>query len=128
VRPDDIPARPVLLGVVAENLAAAAGDQPLHPGGKHVRHRDFDGLLVVSASEDRQLERAMARDGVTRAETLARLRAQLPLEAKRQAATVIIDDKVHLTANKKPSTRTNDAAACRWTLANASWVMRSSVR
>jgi dephospho-CoA kinase len=65
------------------------------------RHRDFDGLAVVSATEDRQLERAMARDGVTRAETLARLRAQLPLEAKRQVANVIIDNDGDLAATRR---------------------------
>jgi dephospho-CoA kinase len=65
------------------------------------RHNDFDGLVVVSASEDRQLERAMARDGVGRDETLARLRAQLPLAAKRQVATVIIDNDGDLASTQK---------------------------
>ena len=65
------------------------------------RHRDFDGLVVVSASEDRQLERAMARDGVTRSETLARLRAQLPLADKRRVATVIIDNNGDLAATQQ---------------------------
>jgi dephospho-CoA kinase len=64
------------------------------------RHGDFDGLVVVSASEDRQVERAMARDAAARAEVLARLRAQLPLEAKRKVATVVIDNDGDLGATK----------------------------
>jgi dephospho-CoA kinase len=65
------------------------------------RHREFDGLVVVSASEGRQLERAMARDGASRTETLARLRAQLPLAAKRQVATAIIENDGDLAATQQ---------------------------
>lgn len=65
------------------------------------RHRDFDGLVVVSASEERQLERAMRRDGASRAETLSRLHAQLPLAEKRKVATAIIDNDGELTATRQ---------------------------
>src|ERR1700693_612750 len=41
---DHIPARPVFLGVIAEELPAPARDQALHPGGKGVRHRDVDRI------------------------------------------------------------------------------------
>ena len=53
VRPDDVPARPVLLGVVAEDLAAPAGNQPLHPGGEDVRHRDLDRVDRLQAGSAR---------------------------------------------------------------------------
>jgi dephospho-CoA kinase len=56
------------------------------------RHREFDGLVVVSASEEQQLARTMARDGLSRAGAEARLRAQMPLEAKRREATHVIDN------------------------------------
>ena len=56
------------------------------------RHRDFDALVVVSAGEEQQIARAMARDGSTRLETEARLRAQMPLAEKRRAATHVIDN------------------------------------
>src|SRR6185312_2154155 len=42
--PHDVPAGPILLGVVTEDLAAPARDQPLHARGKGVRHRDVDAV------------------------------------------------------------------------------------
>jgi dephospho-CoA kinase len=65
------------------------------------RQKDFDGLVVVSASEERQLERAMARDGSNRDEILARVRAQLPLAAKREVANVIIDNDGDLATTSR---------------------------
>jgi dephospho-CoA kinase len=56
------------------------------------RHADFDGLVVVSASVENQLRRAMARDGSTEPEARARIAAQLPLAEKIRVATVVIDN------------------------------------
>jgi dephospho-CoA kinase len=64
------------------------------------RHGEFDGLVVVSASEATQIERAMQRDGASRAEVLARLSAQLPLADKRRVATAIIDNDGDLLATR----------------------------
>jgi len=55
-------------------------------------HRRLDGLVVVVASEEQQVSRVMARAGCSRAQVLARVRAQLPLEEKRRAATDVIDN------------------------------------
>jgi dephospho-CoA kinase len=55
-------------------------------------HSLLDGLVVVTASEEQQVSRAMARAGFGRDEVLARIRAQLPLEQKRRAATDVIDN------------------------------------
>jgi dephospho-CoA kinase len=55
-------------------------------------HRRLDGLVVVVASEEQQLSRVMARDGCSRGQALARLRAQLPLGEKRRVATEVIDN------------------------------------
>jgi dephospho-CoA kinase len=55
-------------------------------------HRRLDGLLVVVASEEQQMSRVLAREGCSRSQALARLRAQLPLEEKRRAATEVIDN------------------------------------
>jgi dephospho-CoA kinase len=52
----------------------------------------FDLIAVVYATEDHQLERVMARDGLSRADALARMRAQLPIEEKRALADVVIDN------------------------------------
>jgi dephospho-CoA kinase len=57
--------------------------------GQHIR---LDGLVVVVASEEQQLGRVTARDGCSRSQALARLRAQLPLEEKRRVATDVIDN------------------------------------
>jgi dephospho-CoA kinase len=56
------------------------------------RWRDFDGLIVVTASPETQIGRAMARDRLTRAEVEARMRAQLPTEEKVRVATHVIDN------------------------------------
>jgi dephospho-CoA kinase len=56
------------------------------------RHGEYDGLVVVTAREDQQLDRVTARDGSSREAALARLRAQLPAEEKRRAATHVIDN------------------------------------
>jgi dephospho-CoA kinase len=65
------------------------------------RHRDFDGLVVVSADEEQQLARVMARDGSTRAQALARLRAQLPLAEKRKVATHVIENAGDLADTRR---------------------------
>jgi dephospho-CoA kinase len=56
------------------------------------RYHDYDGLVVVRASVENQLRRAMARDGFTEAEARARIAAQLPLEEKLRVATAVIDN------------------------------------
>ncbi len=56
------------------------------------RWQDFDGLIVVTASPQRQIERAIARGGLSRAEAEARVKAQLPTEQKARLATHLIDN------------------------------------
>jgi dephospho-CoA kinase len=68
------------------------------------RHRDFDGLVVVTADEEQQLARAMARDGSTREQALARLRAQMPAEEKRRAATHLVDNSGDLASTQRQVT------------------------
>jgi dephospho-CoA kinase len=52
----------------------------------------LDAVIVVYAPEDLQAERLMARDGLTRPEAVARIRAQMPIESKRALATYLIDN------------------------------------
>ncbi len=54
-------------------------------------YRNYDRLIVVTCSEEQQIERAMARDGITREEAMARLRRQLPLSEKIKYAGYVID-------------------------------------
>ena len=56
------------------------------------RWRDFDGLIVVTASSETQIARSMARDQLSRSQAEARLRAQLPTEEKVRVATHVIDN------------------------------------
>src|ERR1700690_489652 len=64
-------------------------DALLVEAGQHIR---LDGLVVVVASEEKQLSRVTARDGCSRGQALARMRAQLSLEEKRRVATDVIDN------------------------------------
>jgi dephospho-CoA kinase len=53
--------------------------------------RDFDRLILVVCGQEQQVERAMARDGLSREEVLRRLERQMPLEQKMKYANYIID-------------------------------------
>jgi dephospho-CoA kinase len=64
-------------------------------------HRRLEGLVVVTASEAQQVSRVMTREGCTPSQARARMRAQLPLEAKRRAATAIIDNSGDEAATRR---------------------------
>jgi dephospho-CoA kinase len=53
--------------------------------------RRFDKLVLAVCDEEQQIERAMARDGTTREEVLARIRRQMPLIDKKRFADYLID-------------------------------------
>lgn len=54
--------------------------------------RGLDEVILVYAPERLQLERLMARDGLTEPEAFARIRAQMPIESKKALATRLIDN------------------------------------
>lgn len=54
-------------------------------------YRDYDRLIVATCRPDQQVERAMARDHLTREEVLDRMRRQMPLEEKVKYADYVID-------------------------------------
>jgi len=62
-------------------------------------YRDYAKLIVAVCREEQQIERAMARDGLTREQVLERLSRQLPLAQKIAYADYIID-----TSGAKEST------------------------
>jgi dephospho-CoA kinase len=64
------------------------------------RYKDFDGLVVVTASPERQLERVLARGDLTAEEAQARIDAQLPLLAKVRVATHLVDNDGALEATR----------------------------
>jgi dephospho-CoA kinase len=64
------------------------------------RYKEFDGLVVVTASPETQMERVLARGDLTEAQVQARIDAQLPLLAKVRVATHLVDNDGALEATK----------------------------
>jgi dephospho-CoA kinase len=54
-------------------------------------YRRFDRLILVTCSEEQQVQRAMHRDGAAEAEVRARISRQMPLAEKRKFADFVID-------------------------------------
>ncbi len=54
-------------------------------------YRDYDRLIVAFCRPEQQVERAMARDRLTREEVLDRMRQQMPLEEKMKYADYVVD-------------------------------------
>jgi dephospho-CoA kinase len=52
----------------------------------------FRPLVVVSAPEEAQIARAIARDNATLADARARIRAQMPLDAKAARADILLEN------------------------------------
>lgn len=55
-------------------------------------HLGLDGLIVVKARPEQQVERAVKRDGITVEQARARVASQLPLDQKLEAATHVVDN------------------------------------
>jgi len=58
-------------------------------------------VIVVYAREEQQIERQMARDGSTREHATQRVRAQLPIEQKRELADHLIDNSGSLADTER---------------------------
>lgn len=54
-------------------------------------YKRFDRILLTVCSREQQIERAMKRDGLTRAEVESRLNRQMDIEEKRKYADYIVD-------------------------------------
>jgi dephospho-CoA kinase len=54
------------------------------------RDRSFDAVIVTTCQPATQIRRVMARDGVTEAEALQRIAAQMPAEDKIRRATYVV--------------------------------------
>jgi dephospho-CoA kinase len=61
----------------------------------------FDAIVVAWVPEEVQLARAAERDGATRDEVLARVRAQLPIDEKREMADHVIDNSGSLAETRR---------------------------
>jgi len=54
-------------------------------------YREYPKLIVVTCSQERQLERALSRPGAKESDIRARLARQLPIAKKREFADYVID-------------------------------------
>ncbi|MGH7255834.1 MAG: dephospho-CoA kinase, partial [Nitrospirales bacterium] len=60
-------------------------------------HRRMDRLIVVTADQATQIARLQRRNGLSRAEALRRIRAQMPLRDKVKLADYVIDGTLPLS-------------------------------
>jgi dephospho-CoA kinase len=63
-------------------------------------HQWMNGVILVSAPRGLQIERLIARNGLTREEAQARVASQLPLEEKAKHATWIVDNAGDLASTR----------------------------
>ena len=54
--------------------------------------KDLSEVIVVFVPEHIQIERLVQRDGISEADALARVRSQMPIEEKKDKATIIVDN------------------------------------
>jgi len=62
---------------------------------------DLSEVIVVYAPEHIQLSRLKQRDHISETEALARIRSQMPIEEKKELATVVIDNSGTLEDTRK---------------------------
>jgi dephospho-CoA kinase len=75
--------------------------EALRAGGSSATRLGFETVLVVYAREGQQIERQMAREGYDRAEAERRVRAQIPIDEKRQLADLVIDNSGSLEETER---------------------------
>lgn len=88
---------PPVIALQRENIAAARASRRalvisaplLIEAGAY---EDMDTVVLISCTRELQRKRLMARNSMTKAEALARIDAQMPLEAKHKFAQVVIDN------------------------------------
>ena len=78
-------------------------------------HRFTRPRVLVACDEETQKKRLMARNRLTAQQASARISAQMPLEAKRNLADVVIDNNGSLDATREQVNEVqliNDDAPC----------------
>lgn len=63
-------------------------------------HQDLSELIVVYIPEALQLRRLMARDHLTRTRAMARIRSQMPIDEKKDLASIVIDNSHSIEKTK----------------------------
>jgi dephospho-CoA kinase len=87
----------IAMAAQAETAGHAAAGQPvvIYEAALIVEnrlHEALGGLIVVKATPEQQVERAMKRDGISEEHARARVASQLPLARKLEVATHVVDN------------------------------------
>jgi len=64
-------------------------------------HREMDKLIVVTSTEEQQIERLKRRDGVNQEQARGILSSQMPLEEKLKVADFVIQNKGSIEETKR---------------------------
>jgi len=64
-------------------------------------HKDVDTVVVVYAPEQTQIERLMKRDNISKTDAVARVQSQMPIEEKKDRATIVIDNSGTIEDTRK---------------------------
>lgn len=64
-------------------------------------YSDLPEVIVVYAPEPIQIKRLMQRDGISKTDALARVRSQIPIEEKKDRATIVIDNSGTMENTRK---------------------------
>jgi dephospho-CoA kinase len=62
--------------------------------------RGLQPVILVYVPEAVQVQRLMTRDGLSEAETMARIRSQMPIEKKKERADLVIDNSGSLESTR----------------------------
>ncbi len=63
--------------------------------------KGLEEVILVYTPEDIQINRLVDRDGISNEDALLRIRSQMPIEKKREFATILIDNSGAIAATKK---------------------------
>jgi dephospho-CoA kinase len=64
-------------------------------------HKDLSEVIVVYAPEHIQIKRLMKRDNISETDAVARVRSQMPIEEKKNRATIVIDNSGTMEDTRK---------------------------
>ena len=77
-------------------------------------HQDLAEVIVVYAPEALQLERLRRRDGLGEKEALARIRAQMSIEEKKDRATLVIDNSGSVSDTRRQTRQVLETITTRY--------------
>ncbi|MBU1053325.1 MAG: dephospho-CoA kinase [Proteobacteria bacterium] len=66
-------------------------------------------MILVYTPEEIQLKRLMERDSISETDTMHKIHSQMPIEEKKQHATIVIDNSGSIEATKQ---KTMEAFNC----------------